>query len=159
MDRDGFLEALGRLPSAVVVVATPLGPGRFRAMTASSFISASLDPPLVLVSLERTATTRDAIQEAGVFSASVLSDRQEFIAERFAGRAPAADAGWRDIPHRPGTTGLPLLEGAIAWFECQLERMEPAGDHDLVLGRVTAAGWAGGDPLLRWLKSFWKLTL
>ena len=147
---------MARLPAGVVVVSARLGTG-FRGLTASSLVSVSADPPMVMVGLEREATTRTAVLEAKAFNVSVLARAQEFIAERFAGRAPAVDAAWREIPHRAGTNGIPLIDGCTAWLECSLVAVHPAGDHDIVVGRVDVAVQGAGDPLILWDRSFWTL--
>ncbi|MFN2450709.1 MAG: flavin reductase family protein, partial [Candidatus Baltobacteraceae bacterium] len=85
----------------------------FRGLTASSFTTVSGQPPLVLVCLDRFSATRTAVEQTGAFNISVLGRSQEFFAERFAGRAPAVDGGWREIPHRLGANGLPILDGSI----------------------------------------------
>src|SRR6266567_3151544 len=79
---------MARVPAGVVVVSTRLG-DEFRGLTASSLVSISVDPPLVLVGLERESATRAAVLETKAFNVSVLTRSQEFIADRFAGRAPA----------------------------------------------------------------------
>jgi flavin reductase (DIM6/NTAB) family NADH-FMN oxidoreductase RutF len=147
---------MARLPAGVVVVSALHETG-YRGLTASSLVSISADPAMVLVGLEREATTRTAVLEGKAFNVSVLARAQEFIAERFAGRAPAVDAAWREIPHRLGTNGIPLIEGATAWLECTLVAAHPAGDHDIVIGRVEAAVQGAGDPLILWDRSFWTL--
>ncbi|MGH7777660.1 MAG: flavin reductase family protein [Candidatus Dormibacterales bacterium] len=149
---------MARVPAGVVVVAATTGPGRFRGMTLTSFASASLDPPLVVACVDHLAQTRDAVEESGRFAASVLSDRQEFLAERFAGRAPLVEASWGEVPHVIGASGLPILRGCVAWFECDLQSLVPAGDHDLAVGLVTAAGTGSGDPAVHWHRAFWRLT-
>ena len=147
---------MARLPAGVVVVSALHGTG-YRGLTASSLVSISADPPMVLVGLEREATTRNAIVQAKAFNVSVLSRAQEFIAERFAGRAPAVDPAWREIPHRLGTNGIPLIQGCTAWLECSLLAVHPAGDHDICVGQVDAAVQGSGDPLILWDRSFWTL--
>jgi len=147
---------MARLPSGVVVVSARLGTG-FRGLTASSLVSISAEPPMVLVGLEREAATRSAVVEGRAFNVSVLTRAQEFIAERFAGRAPAVDPAWREIPHRLGTNGIPLVEGCAAWLECSLLAIHPAGDHDICVGKVEAAVLGAGDPLILWDRSFWTL--
>ena len=144
------------LPAGVVVVSARLGTG-YRGLTASSLVSISAEPPMVLVGLEREATTRVAVVEGKEFNVNVLTRAQEFIAERFAGRAPAVDTVWREIPHRLGTNGIPLIEGCAAWLECTLVDVHPAGDHDICVGEVTAATLGAGDPLILWDRSFWTL--
>jgi flavin reductase (DIM6/NTAB) family NADH-FMN oxidoreductase RutF len=147
---------MARLPSGVVVVSARLGTG-YRGLTASSLVSISTDPPLVMVGLEREAATRTAVVETGAFNVSVLTRAQEFIAERLAGRAPAVDTVWREIPHRLGTNGIPLIEGCAAWLECSLVEVHPAGDHDICIGKVEAAVKGAGDPLILWDRAFWTL--
>jgi len=151
-----FRDVMARLPAGVVVVSARLGSG-YRGLTASSLVSISDDPPMVMVGLEREATTRTAVLEGKAFNVSVLARSQEFIAERFAGRAPAVDAAWREIPHRPGANGIPLIEGCTAWLECSLVEVHPAGDHDIVVGKVEVAIQGSGDPLLLWDRAFWTL--
>lgn len=147
---------MARLPSGVVVVSARLGAG-YRGLTASSLVSISTEPAMVMVGLEREATTRAAVVEGRAFNVSVLTRAQEFIAERFAGRAPAVDPGWSEIPHRVGTNGIPLIEGCAAWLECRLLAIHPAGDHDICIGNVEAAVKGSGDPLILWDRSFWTL--
>lgn len=155
--QEAFKEAMAGVPAGVAVIAARWGNG-FRGLTASSFTAASLEPPLLLVCLDSLAQTRDAVVEAGQFSVSVLERSQEFTAERFAGRAPAVDPHWREVPHRLGVTGLPIVAGCVAWFECELRQLYSAGDHDVVIGAVSAAGREAGEPLVLWDRAFWRLA-
>lgn len=147
---------MARLPSGVVVVSACVANG-YRGLTASSLVSISTDPPMVMVGLEREATTRTAVVDERVFNVSVLTRSQEFIAERFAGRAPTVDSAWLEVPHRLGTNGIPLIEGCAAWLECSLVQVHPAGDHDICVGQVEVAVRGAGDPLILWDRSFWTL--
>ncbi|TMF54204.1 MAG: flavin reductase [Chloroflexi bacterium] len=147
---------MARLPAGVVVITARVG-DEFRGLTASSLVSTSLDPPLVLVGLERESATRAAVLETKAFNASLLTRSQEFLADRFAGRAPALDLEWRTLPHRLGTNGIPLLDGCAAWLECRLVQVHQAGDHDICVGEVLAAGIGSGDPLVLWDRTFWTL--
>ena len=147
---------MARLPAGVVVITTRVG-DEFRGLTASSLVSISLDPPLVLVGLERESATRAAVLETKAFNASLLTRSQEFLADRFAGRAPALDLEWRTLPHRLGTNGIPLLDGCAAWLECRLVQVHQAGDHDICVGEVLAAAIGSGDPLILWDRTFWTL--
>jgi flavin reductase (DIM6/NTAB) family NADH-FMN oxidoreductase RutF len=97
------------------------------------------------------------VLEGKAFNVNVLTRAQEFIAERFAGRAPAVSEAWREIPHRLGTNGIPLIEQCVAWLECSLLAVHPAGDHDICVGKVEAAIQGAGDPLILWDRSFWTL--
>jgi flavin reductase (DIM6/NTAB) family NADH-FMN oxidoreductase RutF len=147
---------MARVPAGVVVVSARTENG-YRGMTASSLVSISVDPPMVLVGLERESTTRAAVAETRAFNVSVLTRSQEFIADRFAGRAPAIDALWEAVPHRLGVNGIPLIDGCAAWLECRLVEIRPAGDHDVCMGEVTAATAGSGDPLILWDRAFWTL--
>jgi flavin reductase (DIM6/NTAB) family NADH-FMN oxidoreductase RutF len=151
-----FLDAMARVPAGVVLVSTRDGDG-YKALTASSLVSISLEPPMVLVGLERDSATRAAIVETKAFNVSVLTRAQEFIADRFAGRAPAVDPKWVTLPHRLGANGIPLLNGAAAWLECRLSDVHRAGDHDICVGDVEAAELGKGDPLILWDRVFWTL--
>ncbi len=147
---------MARVPAGVVVISARTENG-YRGLTASSLVSISVDPPMVVVGLERKSATRAAVAEARAFNVSVLTRSQEFIADRFAGRAPAMDPEWEGVPHRLGGNGIPLVEGSAAWLECRLVEIHPAGDHDICVGEVTAAGAGSGDPLILWDRAFWTL--
>ena len=147
---------MARIPAGVVVVSTRFDDG-YRGITASSLGSISLEPPMVMVGLDRQSATRGAILSAKEFNVSVLSRAQEFIADRFAGRAPAIDPQWRSLPHRLGSNGIPLIDGAAAWLVCRLTAVHAAGDHDICVGSVEDAQTGSGDPLILWNRSFWSL--
>jgi len=147
---------MARLPAGVVVITARVG-DEFRGLTASSLVSISLEPPMVLVGLERESATRASVLQTKAFNASLLTRSQEFLADRFAGRAPALDLEWRTLPHRLGTNGIPLLDGCAAWLECRLVQVHQAGDHDICVGEVLAAGIGSGDPLVLWDRTFWTL--
>lgn len=156
MPEHDFRDVMARLPAGVVVVSARTGNG-YRGLTASSLVSISVDPPMVLVGLEREAATRAAIAEGKAFNVSVLTRSQEFMADRFAGRAPAIDPRWEDVPHRLSANGIPLIEGCAAWLECTLVEIHRAGDHDICIGEVIAASTGSGDPLILWDRAFWTL--
>ena len=156
MDEATLRDALARLPAGVVLVATRDRSG-FRGVTTTSFTQVSLEPSLVLVCLDRLAASREAVIRQGAFTANVLPAGSQFLADRFSGQAPAADPTWREVPHRLGANGLPIVEGAVAWFECAVRSVSEAGDHDIVLATVTAVGRGGGEPLLRWERGYWSL--
>ena len=151
-----FRDAMARLPSGVVVVSAKSGDG-YRGLTASTLVSISLEPPMVLVGLERTSSTRTAVASTKAFNVNLLTRDQEFIADRFAGRAPAIDLRWQTLPHRIGHDGIPLIDGCAAWLECRLVQLHEAGDHDICVGEVTAAEIGSGEPLILWDRSFWTL--
>ena len=145
---------MARLAASVVVISARHTAG-FRGLTATSLVSISAEPPMILVGLERLAATRDAVVEGKAFNVSALTRSQEFIAERFAGRAPAV--AWSDIPHHLGANGIPLIDGCAAWLECRLAQVHEAGDHDICVGEVENAVKGSGEPLILWDRAFWTL--
>ncbi len=154
---DDLRDVFAARAAGVAVVATRDREG-FRGLTATSLTSVSLDPPLLLVGLDRLTQTRDAVAAAGTFTVSLLERRQEFVAERFAGRAPLVQPDWADVPHDLTMSGLPIVRGSVAWFECTLRELRPAGDHDLALGELVRWGRGGGEPLVLWDRAYWGLA-
>ena len=144
------------LASGVVIVSVRTDAG-YRGLTASTLVSVSVEPPLVLIALEHEAATRAAVVEDRRFNVSVLTRAHEFLAERFAGRAPAVDGAWKDVPHHLGSNGLPLIDGCAAWLECELLEVHAAGDHDICVGAVRVALPGAGDPLILWDRAFWSV--
>ncbi len=156
MEEQEFRDVMARLAASVVVISARTDRG-FRGLTATSLVSISTDPPMVLVGLDRMTITRNAVVESKAFNVSVLTRSQEFIAERFAGRAPGVAGAWSDVPHHLGANGLPLIEGCAAWLECKLAQVHEAGDHDICVGDVEVATIGDGEPLILWDRSFWSL--
>lgn len=153
--------AAGRFATGVTVVTTVVD-GVPHAMTANSFVSVSLDPVLVLVSVDRGSRWYDAVVDGGVFGVSVLSAAQEHLSRWFADRSrPADEAQFTGVSTREGVeTGVPLIDGALATFECRVAELHDAGDHSLVLGEVLAVEEAprGADPLVFFEGGYHALT-
>ena len=149
IDSNALWSAARRFAAGVTVVTTTSDEG-YLGITVSAFSLVSLAPPLVLVCINEFSQLIDAIQSSGAFAATILSSRQELIAERFAGRAPQPDSSFSEIPHRALLTGAPVFVGGLAWLDCRLQQTIPAGDHTIFLGTVVAAGVADGrdDPLV-----------
>jgi len=137
--------ALRRFATGVTVVAA--GRERPRGMTANSFTSVSLDPPLILICASRTARIHESVLASGAFTVSILAAHQEHIARHFADHArPRGDAEFAVAPWWPGPlTRAPILHGALAWLECALAAVYVGGDHSIFLGRVLATG-CGASP-------------
>lgn len=130
---ENFRRVLGRLPTGVVVV-TGGDPEQPKGLLCGSFMSVSLEPPLVVVSPAKTSTSWPAIEAGGTFCANVLAESQEDLARRFAqsGGDKFAGIDWHPAP----ATGSPLLEDVAAWIDCRIYQRVDAGDHLLVLGEV-----------------------
>ena len=132
---------------------------RYRGATVSAFAVVSLEPPLVLICLEREATITKRVTVAGVFAVSILDRSQEFQADRFAGLAPLPDPRFASVLHVLGPTGCPLLRGALAAFDCRVSAVHDGGDHVIVVGEVlaVAVGPDTDDPLLTYEGAYRRL--
>lgn len=135
---DTFRQVMGRFATGISVVTTfdgeaPVG------ITVNALSSVSLDPPLVMVALDRSRFITPMVRSAGRFAVNVLGEGQQALSDCFAhapvspGREDFCGAIWS-----AGPTGLPLLDGAIATLECTVVQTFSAGDHDLFIGRVDA---------------------
>ncbi|WP_293909926.1 flavin reductase family protein [Deinococcus sp.] len=137
-----FRQTLGRFASGVTVVSALHG-GNRRGMTANAFVSVSLEPPLILVSVDKKASMHAVLEGAERFGVSVLSTTQQHLSDHFAGRPDAAiNVPW--FEHQ----GLPLLSGAVSQLVCRQHSMVDAGDHTLFFGEVEYSRYTDDDPLL-----------
>lgn len=138
-----------RWTTGVAIATTATADKALRGITLTSVLPLSLDPPLVAFGLTADGEFAGVLREAGRCCVQILDRDQEFISERFAGRAPLPDAEFRGVPHEL-VDGLPVIDGSLAWSIGEVDRMEPAGDHLLVVVRVTLAsvGDDTDDPLL-----------
>ena len=112
------------------------------------------------MSLHNASQVLEAVAAGSGFAVSLLSGRQELLAEAFAGRAPLPDANWTRIKHHTAVTGAPILSEGLAWLDCRLWQRVVAGDHTLLLGTVVAAGVTAGqdDPLLYFGSQYRRLA-
>jgi len=138
-------QCLSRFATGVTIVATRSPDGRYVGLTANSFNSLSLDPPLILWSLATSATSLEVFKGQRFFSVSVLSVQQVDIARRFASRLPDRFQG---VAVHEGLDGIPLIDGALAWFECERRTQTLQGDHWLFVGEVKRCAGADGSPLI-----------
>lgn len=136
-DSRQFREVLGNLPTGVVVITASSSEGDPIGMTVGSFASVSLDPPLVGFFPDKSSTSFPAIRQAGSFCVNVLSAHQESVCRTFATRG--ADR-FKDLTWRPASSGAPILDGTVAWIDCEIAEVREAGDHYIVLGRVRDLG-------------------
>ncbi|MBB5233766.1 flavin reductase family protein [Deinococcus budaensis] len=139
-----FRQTLGRFASGVTVITAQDG-GERRGMTASAFVSVSLTPPLILVSVDHRAQMHGLLGREDVtrFGVSVLSLAQRHLSDHFAGRpGPEEAVPW--FTHE----GLPLIGGSVAQLVCRKQQVIPAGDHTLYLGLVEYARYTDDDPLV-----------
>lgn len=143
-DSGEFRRALGSFLTGVTIVTT-IGPeGEPRGFTANSFTSVSLDPPLVLVCIAHKALGHPVFATSKSFAINVLSESQKAASGVFASKA--ADK-FASVAWQPGETGSPVLDGSVACFDCDLERLVDAGDHSILIGRVRAFQHNSDQPL------------
>ena len=145
-DPSEFRRVLGHWVTGVAVVTSRRATGTPCGLTANAVTALSLDPPLVLVCVDRGADSHDCIRDAGVFTVNVLAAATEPLARRFA--ALDLDDKFDGITWHTALTGAPVLDDALAWVDCRIEQVLPGGDHTIFIGEVLAADAAHGEPLL-----------
>jgi flavin reductase len=131
---DDLRALLRELPTPVGVVTVQLA-DQAAGLTVDSFVSLSLEPPLVGVALRRHAALHELLREAGAFAVSLLASGQEHLAQHFARGVPPI-VHWAGVETEPGKLGAPLLAGALGWIECRLASQHDVGDHTLFVGEV-----------------------
>ena len=136
MPGDELRALLREVPAAVSVVTVQVG-DQPAGLTVDSFMSLSLQPPLVGVALRRHAALHELLRQAGVFAVSILASGQEQLAQHFARGVPPI-AHWTGIETTPGELGAPLIQDALGWIECRLVSDHEVGDHTLFVGEATA---------------------
>jgi len=142
--QQSFREAMASVATPVSVVTTTWQDEHYGA-TVSAFSSLSMDPPMVLVSLDHRSTLLTGIRSANRFGVNILSAAQASTALRFA--SSRGIGKFDGIPWRPAS-GLPRLEGAVAWLACDVVEMVEGGDHIIALGRVSSVETCDGSPLV-----------
>lgn len=144
-DHREFRDALGCFPTGVAVMTAPDGAGGYVGVTANSFNSVSLDPPLVLWSLAKTSRSRAAFLEAGWFAINILCAAQVDLSRRFASGGLDKFAGVATVP---GLGGVALLPGSAARFQCRTHAVFEGGDHEIFVGEVVDFDYSGRAPLV-----------
>ena len=145
LDTWDFRQAVGAFTTGVTVVTTCDDTGTRYGLTANSFASVSLDPPLVLFCVDERAPSLDGFHRSRHFAINLLACDQEDIARRFARSAEDKFAG---LAWRVGIFGAPLLDRSIAHIECTMEHVHPSGDHEIIIGRVHRVRVYEGEPLI-----------
>lgn len=145
LDAKELRRALGGFATGVCVLTACTADGKPVGMTANSFSSVSLDPPLVLWSIARTAPSFPVFTTTSRWTMNVLAEDQEEISNRFATPVPDKFAG---IEWEPGPGGVPRLAGVVTRFECTTEHRYDGGDHVILVGRVEAFERFDRAPLL-----------
>jgi flavin reductase (DIM6/NTAB) family NADH-FMN oxidoreductase RutF len=144
-DKDLLRRAMGRFVTGVTVITTCGPDGKLEGVTANSFSTVSLDPPLVLWSLGRNAASFAGFHAASHFAVNVLGREQVDLSRHFSTPQPDKLAG---IAHQIGAGGCPVLAHTIAHFECSRASVIEGGDHSIFIGRVVRASFQDGEPLV-----------
>lgn len=136
---------MGHFATGVTVITTRDVDGKPYGLTANSLCSVSLDPPLLLVCVDKRAESHPAFGRSGVFAVNVLGLGHEELSRRF---AVSGGDKFVDVDHRSGISGAPLLDRALAAVECRVVAVHEAGDHTIFIGEVEHLEAEGGDPLV-----------
>jgi flavin reductase (DIM6/NTAB) family NADH-FMN oxidoreductase RutF len=153
IDEARFRQVMGYFATGVTIVTTQHN-GEPYGMTVSSFASLSLKPSLVLICVDKTVPTHDAIGAAGCFVVNILEKRQERLSRRF---ATTTNDKFRGVAWHTGQLGLPVLEGVTAVIECRLHGTLDGGDHTIYVGEVIDAEVYEGTPLLYYRSGYHEL--
>ncbi len=145
LEKKLFRQVCGRFASGITVTTVVDASGAVHGLTANSFTSVSLTPPLVLVCLDHRTKILDHFRHSAHFGINVLSAHQRPLSDRFAGSGYDRFEG---VDWYPGKTGVPLLPGVLAALECSRVKLVPAGDHDILIGQVVHAQCHEGEPLI-----------
>jgi 4-nitrophenol 2-monooxygenase / 4-nitrocatechol 4-monooxygenase, reductase component len=151
-DQQVFRDVIGRFTSGVTVITTSVDGTRY-GTTASAFSSLSMEPPMVLVCLNKTSDTQAAVLKAGAFAVNILAEGQQDLAYRFARKGDK----WGDLEHDTGHRGVPVLHGTLAHLECEVGETVTGGTHTVFLAHVAVASGHDGTPLTYYRGRFGRL--
>jgi flavin reductase (DIM6/NTAB) family NADH-FMN oxidoreductase RutF len=151
-----FRRALSQFASGVTVVTTRGADGHPVGLTVSAFCSVSLNPPLVLVCIDKASSSYPGFLASQAFGVNILAEDQEALSRRFASKEPRKFEG---VPYREGIAGIPLLEGALAHLECRIVHAYEGGDHTIFVGEVERTNVREGQPLLYFRGNYARLLV
>jgi flavin reductase (DIM6/NTAB) family NADH-FMN oxidoreductase RutF len=155
-----FRRVVGHFTTGVTVVTVERQPGLVHGMTANSFTSVSLDPLLILICVDHNARLLSFLDLQGRFGVNILKDDQQSISEHFAKPVQDDEANERlGIHFRWTSTGIPLLQDALAHLGCNVVAKYPAGDHTLFLADVESMDASEGNPLLYHLGKYRRMEV
>ena len=159
-ERQRLRSLMGHFATGVAVVAARHGPF-LAGMTANAIASISIDPPLMMASIARKAETHGAIIGSHAFAISILAADQQSLAECFARPTTAAKlTGFCGAAWEEAETGSPVLEGALAFFDCRLTARHDGGDHTIFVAEIVAAGYReDAEPLLWYASGYHRLAI
>lgn len=139
--------AFGRFATGIAVITTLDEQGVPYGLTINSFVSVSMDPPMISWNVIRGSTAHQTISRAGRFVVNILAKNQRNVAQKMTG---PIEHRFADVPYYSSSSGLPVIHDTLATFECDTHSMIAAGDHDIVLGTVKQFEHREGRPLVYW---------
>ncbi len=152
--QEEFRTALSRFASGVTIVTTKDASGVLHGITVSAFCSVSLEPPLILICIEKITGSHYAFEESNVFVVNILREGQDNLSEHFASQFPNK---FDDIEYSLNTEGIPVLEGALVNLECRLSFAHNGGDHSIFVGEVEKVTVREGMPLIHFQSEYREL--
>lgn len=155
VEANKFKQAMSRWASGVTVITTLDPDGKPKGMTASSFTSVSLDPPLVLVCVSDHLYTHRSLLHTGHFAVNILGQSQVEWGKLFAGLLPDIVDRFSHTGYTTSATGSPILPDVAGWLDCRIVQQVAAGDHTIFIGEVVNAGISGEDAPLLYAQRAW----
>jgi len=155
IDSAAFRRACSKFATGITIATVTAPDGKPHGLTVNSFTSVSMTPPMVLICIDHKANVMDCFRQASAFGVSILTDQQMTASNRFATRG---EDRFQATEWHAGESGAPLIDGALATFDCAVHQIVDAGDHAIVIGVVKALTTAEGRPLLYWGSSYQSLA-
>lgn len=145
IEKNELRRVMGHFATGVTIITTVNKEGQIHGFTANAFTSVSLEPPLLLISVDKKAESWPAFEESRIFTVNILADTQEALSRKF---AVSGGNKFEGVAYRIGANRAPILEGALAFIECTLWAVYDGGDHTIFLGEIQQAEVREERPLL-----------
>lgn len=145
IEKNQLRQVMGHFATGVTIITTFNKAGQMHGLTANAFTSVSLEPPLLLISVDKKAESYPAFEESKVFTVNILADEQEALSRKF---AVSGGNKFEGVAYRKGGNGAAILDGTLAHIECTLYAAYEGGDHSLYLGEIQEAEVREGKPLV-----------
>jgi flavin reductase (DIM6/NTAB) family NADH-FMN oxidoreductase RutF len=147
IERNELRRVMGHFATGVTIITTHSPEGEIHGLTANAFTSVSLDPPLLLISVDKKAESWPYFEASKVFTVNILADDQEGLSRKFA-VSGGGSKKFEGVAYHLGANGAPIIEGTLAYIECSLYAAYDGGDHTIYLGEIQQAEVTEGKPLL-----------
>jgi flavin reductase (DIM6/NTAB) family NADH-FMN oxidoreductase RutF len=145
---------MGGFATGVTVASTRIGDETW-GMTANGITSLSLDPPLVLLAVQKEVASHGKFKEGGCFALNILTAEQQELSDRFAFKGPKDFSG---LEYTTAETGAPILADSLGWVDCRITEVLAGGDHDIFIGEILAGEVGSGEPLLYFNGKYGRLV-